>query len=57
MPERKNLHFVTVDPIVKIVVNSSKVDAPHTFRPCVERSDPDPRLRAEERKRFGEFFV
>jgi len=28
MPERKNLHFVTADPVVKKKVNSRKMKAP-----------------------------
>jgi len=51
------LHFVTADPVVEIVVNSSKMDALHAFCLGIQRGNPDSRLRTEERKRFGEFFV
>ena len=57
MPERKNLDFVTADPVVKVVVNSSKMDAPYAFCLGIQCGDPDPRLRTKERKRLGELFV
>lgn len=57
VPQRKNLHFFTADPVVKVVVNSSKMDAPYTFCLGIQRGNPDTRLRTEERKRLGELFV
>src|SRR5437879_2997304 len=57
VPERKNLHFVAADPVVEIVVNSSKMNAPDSLRLGVQRRRSDSRLRTEQRKRFSEFIL
>jgi hypothetical protein len=57
VPQCKNLHFVTADSVITIVVNSSEMDAPHFLCLGVQHQDPNSRLRAEERKRFRELFI
>ena len=49
VPERQDLHLVAMDSVIKIVVNSSKVDAPDSFGPDVQRWSADGGLRAEQR--------
>jgi hypothetical protein len=47
MPERKNLHLFAVNSVVKMVVNSSEVNAPHASGFGVQRRGSDGGLRAE----------
>lgn len=57
VPQRENLDFVTADPVVKVIVNSREMDAPYALCLGIQRRNSDARLRAEQRKRLGEFFV
>ena len=57
MPKRKNLHFVIPDPVIEVVVNSSKMDAPHARRPCIQCGSANSGLRAQKQESLGELFV
>jgi len=57
VPEGKHFNFLTADPVVKIVVNSREMDAPHAPRPGVQCRGANSRLRDQKRKSLRQFFV
>jgi len=56
VPEGKDLHLVAMNPVVKVVMNASKVDAPDAFGLSVQRRGSDSGLRAEQQKGLPQFF-
>ena len=44
VPEGKHNNFLTTDPVIKVVVNSRKMDAPHTPCLCVQCRSANSRL-------------
>ena len=57
VPEGKHLNLLTADPVVKIVVNSRQMDAPHALRLGVHCRGTNSRLCYQKREGLREFFV
>jgi hypothetical protein len=57
MPERKYLHLVAMNSVVKMVVNSSKVNSPHVSGLGIQRRGSDGGLCAKQQECFSQFLL
>ncbi len=55
--EGKHFNLLTAEPVVKVVVNSRQMDAPHAPRLGVQGRGANSRLRDQKRKSLRQLFV
>jgi len=57
VPEGKHFDLLAANSVVKVVVNSRQMDAPHASRLGVQRRSADSRLRDQKRESLCQLFV